>query len=191
MTTLHSWHKENCTLIDALQGIDQELIGYCMSPQHFRFTRILNGDIETAEPLALDQVYEARFCNETVELRWLRNPENKDKGDALLLMEESASLPSEWKMQQSLKDLETLDGQRLMTGTLGGDADKPGWRMMDAPRHGKVAIPFSGEAGEKMKLAWNVREYIGNAPGLAGEDKNRMVIEERILGVQGVMGSEK
>jgi len=52
---------------------------------------------------------------------------------------------------------------------------------MHAPRHGEVAVPAIGAAGERLCLI--SREYLGAAPGTAGEDGNHLVVEERLLAI--------
>ena len=190
MTTLYSWQNASCTLQQALQAISGEFIGYCISPQVFRFARCVSGVIETAAPLALDQVYEARFCNANLALRWLRDAAGQGEGTAVLLAEDQACQPADWNALSRLDGLTELDGDRVLTGVLGGDADKPGWRLMNAPRHGVLAIPLTVEASDKSRVAWRGREYIGLAPGRAGEDGNRMVVEERMLGLVIIKGEK-
>ena len=183
MSTLYSWRKEAITLADALQSLAaNDLTGFCMGPAHFRFAHSQGGQLQFSECLELEQVYEARFFNAELELRWLRDPARQGAGMAVCLAESPLDLDG-WKKLDDLTAEPLADSTRPMTGTLGGEPDEStGWPLMDAPRHGQVAVPLTNNDPGK-RPAYRVREYLGAAPGEAGVDGNRMVVEERIVGI--------
>ena len=86
-------------------------------------------------------------------------------------------------------DVETLpNSNRLLTGTLAESHETlAAWRWTNAPRHGKVAVPVS-DGNKGQRLAYVVREYRGSAPGDAGKDGNKIVVEERIIEIMAVGG---
>jgi hypothetical protein len=184
MIRLFSYRKEGLGLADALDALGhQTLQGYCITPAAFVFARYVGGSVETVESRPIDQVYEARFFNGDVELRWLREPAGQGCGVAVWLAERPLELPTDWAVAE-MAGLEALpDCGRLMTGTLAqAMAGQPGWHEMNAPRHGRIAVPLAdGRPG--CRPAWILREYLGTAPGTAGEDGNRLVVEERIVGI--------
>jgi hypothetical protein len=186
MITLHAYRTEDMGLGDAMGALPgQELQGYCITPASFRFARASAGVIDTDAPCPQDQIYEARFFNPTLELRWLRDPGGNGAGTAVWLSEAHLNLPG-WEHSE-LPDLTALPNQtRLLTGSLAQPASKrPGWCNMHAPRHGQVAVPCDqGLSGDR--IGWQVREYLGPAPGSAGEDGNHMVVEERIIAIAAV-----
>lgn len=182
--TLHAYHQSGLSLQDALAALPHNatLQGYCISPAAFNFARYA-GQLDSVEPLAIDQVYEARFFNAQVELRWLRDPAGGGEGSAVWLAEQPLHLPQGWHAAP-LPDLIPLpDSHRVLTGTLASPADRAGWQTLNAPRHGTLCIPLDVPA-PGQRPAWRVREYLGPAPGTAGEDGNHMVVEERLIGLE-------
>lgn len=180
--TLYSLIRQEIGLTDALHGAaaGEVLVGFCYSPAHVFFVRWDGGALETGDGGNLAQVYEARLFAEAGELRWLRDPEHvQGHGDAVWLSE-SPVQRSGWTRLSPLEGLEPIAGQRLLTGLLGKPV-KAGWSSMHAPRHGEVAVPAVGAAGQR--LCFTLREYLGQAPGTAGEDGNRLVVEERLLSI--------
>lgn len=182
MTKLYSWCRDAITLTDALQTLAKPLTGFCMSPARFCFAHWQDTkQLQLGQdPPAINQIYEARFFNAELELRWLRDPAGDGTGMAVRLSESDINL-ADWQANVTL-DVEPLpDSYRLMTGTLSTEIDeKTQWPLMNAPRHGKVAVPVKSST-TGGRLAYLVREYLGPAPGKAGEDGNRMVVEERII----------
>ena len=51
----------------------------------------------------------------------------------------------------------------------------------------QVAVPVS-DGNKGQRLAYVVREYRGSAPGDAGKDGNKIVVEERIIEIMAVGG---
>lgn len=178
-------HKlANVTLPQSLQQLPEiELVGYLMSPRGFRFIRWRGGRLEGDTLPSEEQVIEARLGCPTGELRWLRNPNGKGEGVAVWLTEEQAG-PNDWAQVAQRGCQLSRDVLQLLTGTLAGAHPEggPGWSLMNAPRHGKVPLPLDARPGERP--AMRLREYLGAAPGQAGEDGNQMVIEERLLGLE-------
>jgi CRISPR-associated protein (TIGR03984 family) len=187
--TLHAWRKTAVTLTDALAAIPDELTGFCASPQAFRFARLRGGTLECAID-DTSQIIEARLGNEEAELRWLRDPAGRGEGEVVLLAETRRSMPDGWASLPALEGLRACDSLRLLTGTLAPESPQPGWRAMNAPRHGVVAVPVGSDQLAHKRLKWCVREYLGPAPGSAGEDGNRIVVEERLLGLKMVKGEQ-
>jgi hypothetical protein len=168
------------SLPQVLDELGRDLTGFCMTPAHFVFVRHHTGQLETPEQIDIAQTYEAHFFDGDIELRWLRDPEADGTGTAVCLSDSDPGLSDGWG-DVSIDDVESLpDSHRLMTGTLtAGQDDQPGWRHMNAPRHGRVALPLTD--ARNGRPAYVVREYLGCAGGPAGEDGNRMIVEERII----------
>ena len=186
MTTLYTQRRDAVSLINALAAFpNQPLIGYCMTPAKFVFARWNGTGVETADGMGLDQVYEARFFDKTGELRWLRDPAANGVGSAVWIAESETKLAG-W-MPVDCLDVETLpNSNRLLTGTLAESHETlAAWRWTNAPRHGKGAVPVS-DGNKGQRLAYVVREYRGSAPGDAGKDGNKIVVEERIIEIMAV-----
>lgn len=183
MIKLYTQRHDAVTLNDALPAFTgQTFTGFCMTPAKFVFAQWNGNLVETANGIDLAQVYEARFFNESGELRWLRDPATEASGTAVWIAEAELELAG-WEKMNPV-DVESLpDSQRLFTGILAEPHETlTAWSWTNAPRQGKVALPFfGGKAGRR--LAYMVREYLGDAPGCAGQDGNKMVIEERIVGI--------
>jgi CRISPR-associated protein (TIGR03984 family) len=180
--TLYSLRRQGAGLGDALQDVaaGEVVVGFCYSPTRVFFVRWDGATLETGDPADLGQVYEARLFAEAGELRWLRDPAHVDGfGDAVWLSESRVECAG-WVPLSPLVGLEAIAGQRLLTGVLGKPV-KAGWSSMHAPRHGEVAVPAVGAAGQR--LCFTLREYLGQAPGTAGEDGIRLVVEERLLAI--------
>ncbi len=186
MSKLYGYSVAGVRLADALALFsDVELTGYVQTPAHFLFCKWNNSTLEFGIAGEPEQIYEAKLFCEAGEFRWVRNPQFGLAGNAAWVSETEKSL-SGWEPQTPL-DVLPIDGDRLMTGNVTSAHDRlAGWSWMDAPRHGKVALPASGIG----RPVFRVREYLGNAPGSAGEDGNRMVIEERITAI-GFIGIDK
>jgi hypothetical protein len=187
---LQSAHHDDCSLQQWLAAAAAvRAIGYVLTPQSFRFIAAEGGRIEHPDGFDASQAIELRLCTPQHEWRWLRTPEAPGiRGRAACLTEDGA-LPPGWAVGPTLDDLRPVEGQLLLTGTLGREAPPlPGWSWMHAPRHGVVPLPLAdGEPGSR--LMWRLREYIGPAPEPAGSDGNRCVVEERLLGLVALGGS--
>ena len=187
MTKLYTQRRDAVSLNAALADLpDQTLAGFCMTPAKFLFARWDGKAVETADVIGLTQVYEARFFNATGELRWLRDPAADGSGSAVWIAEVGMALAGWEKIAPlDVEPLSDTDTHRLLTGILADPHESlTGWSWMDAQRHGKVAVPVS------QRLAYVVREYLGSAPGSAGDDGNKMVVEERIIGITVVEGKK-
>lgn len=183
--TLYSMRKKNIGLVAALEAAAPGVVlaGFCYSPAAAFFARWDGETLQAGDGGTLGQVYEARFFAAAGELRWLRDPQDAaGRGDAVWLTE-SALASSDWTALSPLPDLEAIAGRRLLTGVIAGPGE-PGWSVMHAPRHGQVAVPLTCPAAAVgRRLALTNREYLGDAPGSAGEDRNRVVVEERLLSI--------
>lgn len=181
---LNVFRRDGCTLEQALAALPGiALQGYGLSPARFVFLRWNGAALETGrEDDALAQVYEARlFEPEAVELRWLRDAADPEpRGVAVLLSETARSL-------EGWQPLETVDyegwideASQLGTPVAADAAAREGWWRFDAPRHGKLELPVS-QACAGQRLLLRRREYLGLAPGEAGRDGNRQIVETRLL----------
>lgn len=193
MIKLYTLRRDAVTLNAALEAFpDQTLAGFCMTPAKFVFAQWNGKAVETADVIDLTQVYEARFFNATGELRWLRDPAADGSGSAVW-MTETETMLNGWDTVNPHLEVEPLsdtDTHRLLIGVWAESHESlVGWSRMNAPRHGKVAIPFTG-GNARQQLAYVVREYLGYAPGSAGDDENKMVVEERIIGITVVEGKK-
>ncbi len=156
-TILYRFQRANLTLAhcltDAFAG--RSLLGLLQSP---RAWRLATWDGQDAGPLKLDQVYEARLFCEEGELRWLRDPAATGQGRAGWISE-LAYTPKGFEPVDS-RALETIDGTIL-----------------------SYAKGFPGADVPDDVAGYTIREYIGSASGMAGEDGNMIVVEHRILRV--------
>ncbi|WP_374690957.1 CRISPR-associated protein Csx19 [Accumulibacter sp.] len=180
--TLYSLRRNGVHLAEALHGVAAGVVlaGLCHSPMRAFFVRWDGGALAPGDGGDLAQVYEARLFAESGELRWLRDPEDAGgRGDAVWLSESPVDRAG-WLPLDPLAGLTVIAGRRLLTGVL-GEPRESGWSGMHAPRHGEVAVPAVGAAGERLCLI--SREYLGAAPGTAGEDGNDLVVEERLLAI--------
>lgn len=184
--TLYGMRKQGISLAAALHVAAPgfALVGFCASPASAFFARWDGATLHPGDTGDLGQVYEARLFAVAGELRWLRDPESASGlGDAAWLAETAVGL-DDWTALSPLENLDAIDGQRLLTGVLGRPGED-GWSVMNAPRHGQVTVPVAFPAKDAVgrRLAMTVREYLGDAPGSAGEDGNRLVVEERLLSI--------
>jgi CRISPR-associated protein (TIGR03984 family) len=184
--TLNGMSKRSIGLAAALQAVasNTALVGFCASPAAIFFVRWDGATLHPGDAGDLGQVYEARLFAVAGELRWLRDPENAaGLGSAAWLAETPLGV-DDWTALSPLRNLDAIDGQRLLTGVLGRPGEA-GWSFMNAPRHGQVSVPvaFPGKDAVGRRLAMTAREYLGDAPGSAGEDGNRLVVEERLLSI--------
>jgi len=123
-------------------------------------------------------VFEARLFNKNEEWRWLRDPTDASgKGRGVGLREQS--LGADWKPVET--PLTPLDQYYLLWGEPLPEADAPpGWQWLSSARIGKLAVPRDG--GRRLRL--RSREYLGLAPGEAGEHGNVVVLEERLVDIE-------
>jgi len=186
MTTLYRYRRSGATLADCLAAVaapapNGALTGYCHSPRWTRFGTVdVQGSlifVRTPGPATADnlgQIYEARFFCEAGELRWLRDPEGVGTGQAAWVSEIEGA-PKDFEALKPFTDLEILRDPKT---------DKPDVRIVAQERAELPGIA----PGERA--AYVIREYIGPAPGQAGEDGNRMVVEQRILRIAPWTGQE-
>lgn len=156
MTTLHQYHQEKVKLADCLSDsfAGVRLEGFLQTPSRLIW---LDGTQNPAGVDGLEQAYEARLFCDRGELRWLRDPESAGDGRAAWLSEQNHA-PDAFEELDCIQAEDIIDGQILAYPPNPHDADAP--------------ADFGGYA---------IREYIGYAPGTAGEDGNLMVREQRIL----------
>jgi CRISPR-associated protein (TIGR03984 family) len=186
-TTLYTATNANITLRNALSALPAQkaegLIGLLYTPRWCGLVRWADGRAETPnESVDLDQVYEARFFNNTLELRWLRDPESNGVGQAACLSEESIT-PNGWT-RGSRDELKPLPGQYLLSGWGCKADDLPqGWSLLSNASVGKRTIPLAG-VGANMYAVLRYREYLGPPEGEAGEKHgNNAIYDERLLGL--------
>ncbi len=183
VTMLRSWRAEGLTLEGALSSfVGRALTGLCYGPG-FCAWALLNGDQAQCpeEGFELGQVFEARFFDADGELRWLRDPAGEGAGSAVYLSE-GTTVPAEgWTPQTAIEDCAVQPGRYLLWGQ-GCDTQEflQGWSRVSAASIGTRATPVSGlVAGGNVYLCYC--EYIGRDSGLAGEDGNAAVLEQRFL----------
>ncbi len=155
---LYRFAHSNLTLEDCLMGSFARLPmqGLAQTPRVWELVEWDGQDL--LGPVDIDQVYEVRLFCAAGELRWLRDAESVGQGRAAWISE-CADVPEGFAPVDT-RELEPLDGQILSYGD--GIAGEP---------------VHDGVAG------YAIREYIGQAPGTAGEDGNMIVVEQRILRV--------
>lgn len=179
---LHVYRLDGCGVGAPMSALPQPLVGFGYSPARFVFLRGANDALETGRSDdRLDQLYDVRLFNASIELRWLRDPCAVDAlGTAVIVSEQALDLPG-WR---ALPDVpyESMIDRKLQCTMLDGEPDpRTDWWRFDAQRHGKVAVPVSG-LPVRSRLLLQRREYVGCAAGDAGADGNREVVEERLLG---------
>jgi len=180
---LYSYRREGCLLPEALDAVKRGLTGFAFSPARFLFLSYADGKLETGRADdKVDQIYEARlFEPESVELRWLRDPNDSQGRGAAVIVSEQAMQLADWQALPTLSIAMTLDRQRLCEPVAGNPEARDAWFCFDAPRHGALSVPVpTARPGDHLVL--KVREYIGDAAGEAGKDGNQQVLEERLLG---------
>lgn len=197
--SIFSWHHPAIALGEALAAIhgsgwkncsgDTLPIGLFYTPKKCLFGRTpSDGTIETPEDggLNLAEVFEARVFNTDGELRWLRDPEGDGTGQAVFVAEKNNAPPDGWQNGKPLTCLTLVEDDYLLWGTTTGWNKKKNWLQLATPRIGGlyVPVPSTVPPGEKKRLQLQHREYIGLAPGAAGEHGNMAVVEERLLGVE-------
>jgi CRISPR-associated protein (TIGR03984 family) len=133
----------------------------------------------------LTTVFEARIFNPSCEVRWLHKSGGKGSG---VFLSENASGPGDWVSLSPVGSIKEPENHRyLLWGmTVKDDAKElaTGWSWLAAANIGKYAIPLAGDGLERRaRLVY--REYIGLAPGEAGDRHgNVTVCEERLLGFE-------
>ncbi|MCX8017875.1 MAG: CRISPR-associated protein Csx19 [Rhodocyclaceae bacterium] len=163
-------------------------VGYLYSPRSFWIARVTNRGLEASgAPLSseqLQQVYEVRLATDQAELRWLRDPaDGMAHGRAALLSETPITLPPGWEKAESLEGLHKIDTPIILTAVT-DRLDGQGWLVTNAPRHGEVHLPWQGDPPlRQSRIAWCWREYLGPAPGAAGQDGNVTVLAARLSGL--------
>lgn len=182
MTTLNSGTQDGITLAQALAAFaDRSMAGLIYLPTWCGLVRWTGTVLETSgEWVDVAQVFEARLFDDTVEMRWLREPSGDGTGYAVYVSEGSLSL-EDWALLPPRPDLYPLDGCYLLAGQ-GGEPDglPDGWSRLSSAAIGCIAAPIGGiPAGGRVTLRY--REYLGRADGPAGEDGNWAVVEERLL----------
>ena len=173
-TTLYRHQCKAVALTDCLSRSfsKHRLVGYCQTPRRLLFgtwdgaVYLDANDTETD----LTQVYEARLFSEAGELRWLRDPESDGLGRAAWLSE-TDDCPEEFSALDALTELGIIDQFQL------GSSVVPN-RVLTQSRAHLPGVP-SGQRG-----VYRIREYIGAAPGEAGTQGNRIIVEQRSLGIE-------
>lgn len=182
--TLYRASGHGVTLFDIL-ALAPGAVGYLLAPQSFAIARVRPGNASLewdGFDLEPDQVYEARLATGTLELRWLRNPAcPAGTGRAALLSEAPLpDLPPGWRREDDLPEVTCHDTPLLLGVRIAGPQQE--WIAVDAPRHGRLGLPWDGAPPAQGRIAWRWREYIGPAAGAAGQDGNRTVVAARLAG---------
>lgn len=181
---LHYYRRTGCTLNEALAALSGlALHGFGYAPARFVFLRWTGEALETGRrDDRLDQIYEARlFEPEAVELRWLRDPEAIEPRGVAVLLSESARTLERWQTLASRPYTQRLDHAAYVGTPVAADvAARPGWWRFDAPRHGTLELPVA-QARPRQRLVLRRAEFLGLAPGEAGQDGNHQIIDTRHL----------
>ena len=130
---------------------------------------------------AWPRVYEARFFNAHLDLHWQAPTEDLQQGQAICLTEKSDidQPPLDWMVIPELRALKTLQTDLLLAGdVLQADSQQKDWTWVSSARLGQLSVPMiASDPAQRFTL--RSYEYIGLAPGSAGEDGNCTVIGER------------
>jgi len=149
----------------------RRLLGYCQTPRSLLSGTWDGGAYQDEQDADADlgQVYEARFFSDDGELRWLRDPQTDRLGQAAWLSEIEAC-PDGFSALDALQELAKIDQFDLRGGIVPN-------RILTQSRARLPGVP-KGQRG-----VYRLREYIGPAPGEAGKQGNRIIVEQRILGI--------
>ncbi|MGH8587917.1 MAG: type III-D CRISPR-associated protein Csx19 [Gammaproteobacteria bacterium] len=191
MTTLHTESRDRITLAQALTAFAdrKNMTALIYLPMWCGLVRWNGTALETSrEPVDVTQVFEARLFDDSLEMRWLREPSGDGTGYAVCVSEGALAL-EDWALLPPRTDLHPVDGGYLLTGQgCGSDGLPDGWSRLSSAAIGCIAAPIGGIlAGGRVTLRY--REYLGRADGPAGEDGNWAVLEERLLNL--VLAEEK
>jgi CRISPR-associated protein (TIGR03984 family) len=189
-TTLYTWTKGAVTFTAAMQAVAQtlggNLVGLFYSPQTCQFGLYCNGAFldEAAKSLRLSYVYEARVFTEQGELRWWNDPATGFGQGQAAYLSEAQRPPDGWPDCPAVRhEVVRWPNHYLLWGE-GWDTNTrtlaAGWSRLAAGRIGTLPVPFGG-LQPKERLQLSTVEYFGQAPGLAGEHGNVVVVEERLV----------
>ncbi len=182
---LHGWRPTaSITLEGALAALDRPLTGLCYSPNACFFVRWQGQAMFPTGAVAREwpRVYEARFFAEAGELRWQRPVTGEPEGQAVYISEAPSEPPAHWDRQTIGAQLSALPGRYLLRGErLDKQGLESGWYWLSSAAVGKIAVPLDLDRAPDQHrwVALEAQEYIGSAPGQAGRDGNRTIVEER------------
>lgn len=190
--TLYSFTAAEITLADAVGVLSDDIAwGLCYTPARCAFALREGGRLldHKGRPLDPSQVFEARVFGPGGEMRWLRDPERQSGEGRAVYLSEASTGPQGWTSSQ-MDHLLALENHYLLWGQMlpphpNGATPRPSWVVLGTARVGTLHVPFSGELTEGQGLRLVCREYLGPAPGDAGEQGhgNQVVRAERLCGI--------
>lgn len=175
-------------LADAIQALGGDCgIGLLYTPRRCCFACRGGGVLRDADgrDTDLDQVFEARIFGPAGELRWLRDSRQAGSGRAVYLSETDRG-PGGWDQLTPIERLRVRENHYLLWGQMlsahtDGSPPRDGWALLSASRIGEVPVPFAGPLQEGQGLRLLAREYLGLAPGEAGERHGNQVVRAECL----------
>jgi len=156
-------------------------------PELCRFRRLeddgrLTGPSGAEESLtALGRVFEARVFNDTVELRWVKDPAGTGTGRAAILNELEANTERSpqshaWRpLEFKYAIVGTLKQTYLLWGEGMAEQLAAGWSTLATPRIGALPVPISG-VGRNERVLLHTIEYLAEY-----EHGNVAVFDERLV----------
>ncbi len=189
-TTLVIFAAEKLVLDDAVRVLPslkelkgEDVVGLLYDPASCRFAR-LNEDGRligpTGDPIALCHVFEARFFNGSIELRWLKDPSNEGNHRAVILAETEIDLSPKrgdrWeRLEIKTPIVNTLEQTYLLWGEGTRNQLADGWSELGTPRIGAIPVPISG-VRPNARVLLHTREYLAEY-----DNGNVAVFDERLL----------
>jgi CRISPR-associated protein (TIGR03984 family) len=186
MTELFSYQQPEISLAEAMQLPLPTSYGLFYTPTQCLFGLWDGKKISDAQdkPIDLEQVFEAHLFNSNLELRWLKgfNPDNL--GNAVYLFENTQKNKLNWEQLPTLNDLSIHENQYLLWGEYWQADDlAANWSCIATSRIGKLLVPIAN-LQKNQRVVLKTREYFGLPDNVAGEHGNKVVLEERWLGLE-------
>ena len=195
-TTLQYLHCDHITagsVVQCCHGLltsDESAFGLLYSSDKCRLIRMTSTELLAAQnsDIKLQNVFELRIFNEAFEFRWLH--EHSSNGRAVIVSESKLAKPSigDWIIE-FVSDVESqaAHGYQLWGKAL-SESEADGWTILTDAQIGELRVPLSGLATDQ-RVALTALEYLG----VADDDGNMIVVEERLTGLKAVdkVGREK
>jgi CRISPR-associated protein (TIGR03984 family) len=191
-TTLFVHRREHVSLAESLAAFakvaGQGAVALLYSPRWCEFAVLESGGLRDSagRPVELSVVFEARVFSRDAELRWLNDPGNEKRHQAVILTEQdhSAAVGASWN-RKMVDVIGTLHQTYLLWGAgterrrQGGQPLAEGWSLLGMARIGGLAIPVPGVHAKDQRVRLTTIEY------LAEVDHGNVVIhDERLCGLE-------
>lgn len=190
---LYTWTAPRIGLSDALAwsrliaDSSRPTIALVQTPDQCAFARVEAAGLNFPENgrVAEDAIFDLRAFSPDGEVRWRRDPADREFGRAALLTDQNLSEPPAASEPQStaivalVPQRYLLWGQGDQPGRPGGLAPVPGWSWLTGGRHPPLAVPIAGvQPQHYVRLL--AQEYLARQE----ETGNTYVFDERLLGLE-------